>query len=61
MERELVEERKKLCNCAFFSKVIGYTHSWVNNAENGKVSVSDKFIENYKEGLKKVREIIKNA
>lgn len=59
MEKELVEERKKLCNCSFFSRVIGYTHGWVNMAENGKVGVSDRFIEDYKEGLKKVREIIK--
>lgn len=58
--KELVKERKKLCNGLFFSKVMGYTLSWVNQAEHGLVSVSDKFIEEYALALEKVKKIIKN-
>ena len=59
MKEELVKERKSLCNCAFFCRVMGYNHGWVNRAENGKVKVSDRFWQDYEEALKKVREILK--
>ena len=59
MEKSLVEKRKQLCSNAFFCKVIGYCPSWVNRAENGRVSVSERFIRDYEEALKKVEEIVK--
>ena len=59
MDKELVARRKKLCSGTFFAKVIGYAHSWVCIAENGRRNVSDRFIRDYEEGLKKVEEMLK--
>lgn len=58
--KKLIEERKKVCNGLFFSKVMGYTSSWVNQAEHGLVKVSPEFIEEYALALEKVKKIIKN-
>ena len=56
---ELVEERKKLCSSSFFARVMGYTYSWVNRAEHGKVKCSARFWRNYAESLEKVKELLK--
>jgi hypothetical protein len=55
----LIEQRKKLCNASFFSKVIGYTRSWISQAEAKKVNVSRRFIEDYKRALKKIEDFLK--
>ena len=57
--KELAKERKKLCALTFFCKVMGYTYSWINQAEHEKVKVSAKFIEEYKNSLEDVKKIVK--
>ena len=59
IDKELVEERKSLCSGSFFCKIIGYNRGWLCQTEAGKRSVSERFIREYTEGLKKVRELLK--
>ena len=57
---EMIKERKSLCSGSFFARIIGYNVGWVNQAEHGRVKVSNRFLMNYEDGLEKIKKIVKN-
>ena len=59
--KELFEEQAKLCSIRKFANYVGYSYCYMFLLKSGKRKASQRFITDFKEGLKKMKKIKNNS